>query len=113
MREADMRGNLEARLDILEAQGVTILDRRQVYLDEAIDLSRVRADATLYPGTRLIGSSTFVGAGAQIGIEGPAVLEHTVIGENAEVPSRYLKDPVIFRHSQVAPHPPLPIGPPP
>src|SRR5258708_40218352 len=101
MREADMRGNLEARLDILEAQGVTILDRRQVYLDEAIDLSRVRADATLYPGTRLIGSSTFVGAGAQIGIEGPAVLENTVIGENAEVASGYLNDSVMLRDARV------------
>ncbi len=105
-----MRGNLEARLDILEAQGVTILDRRQVYLDEAIDLSRVRADATLYPGTRLIGSSTFVGAGAQIGIEGPAVLENTVIGENAEVASGYLKDSVMLRDSRVGSNAHIRIG---
>ncbi len=41
--ESEMPGNLEARLDILEAQGVTILDRRQIYLDEAVDLRRIRA----------------------------------------------------------------------
>ncbi len=96
-----MRGNLDARLDVLESRGVTILDRRQVYLDEAVDLSRVRARAILYPGTRLIGSGTFVGTGAKIGLEGPAVLENTVIGENAEVASGYLKDSVMLRDARV------------
>ena len=96
-----MAKNLEAQLDILEAQGVTLLDRRQVYLDNAIDLSRVRADVILYPGTRLIGSGTFIGVGAKIGVEGPAVLENAVIGENAEVASGYLKDSVMLRDARV------------
>jgi hypothetical protein len=99
--ESEMPENLEARLDILEAQGVTILDRRQIYLDEAVDLSRIRAGAILYPGTRLIGSNTFVGIGAKIGLEGPAVLENTVIGENAEVASGFLKDAVMLRDARV------------
>src|SRR5215831_15371631 len=96
-----MRGNLEAMLDILETQGVTILDRRQIYLDEAIDLGRVRAGAVLYPGTRLIGAGTFVGAGAKIGLEGPAVLENTVVGKNVEIASGYLKDSVLLRDARV------------
>ncbi len=96
-----MHGNLEAKLDILASQGVTILDRRQVYLDEAVDLGRVRAGAVLYPGTRLNGSGIFIGAGAKIGLEGPAVLENTVIGENAEVASGYLKDSVMLRDARV------------
>jgi hypothetical protein len=99
--ECDMSDNLEVRLDILEAQGVTVFDRRQVYLDDAVDLSRVRAGATLYPGTRLIGPSTFVGAGAKIGSEGPAVLENAVIGENAEVASGYLNGSVMLRDARV------------
>ena len=70
-------------------------------MDEAIDLLRIRADAILYPGTRLIGSGTFVGAGAKIGLEGPAVLENTVIGANAEVASGYLKDSVMLRDTRV------------
>jgi hypothetical protein len=79
---------------------VTILDRRQVYLDEAIDLSRIRAGAILYPGTRLIGSGTFVAPGAKIGSEGPTVLEDTVIGENVEVAGGYLKDSVMLRDAR-------------
>src|SRR6266481_7115799 len=96
-----MPENFDVRLDVLEAQGVRILDRRQVYLDEAVDLSRVRAGAILYPGTRLVGSGTFVGAGAKIGLEGPAVLENTVIGANTEVASGYLKDSVMLRDARV------------
>jgi acetyltransferase-like isoleucine patch superfamily enzyme len=96
-----MSENLDVRLDILEAHGVTVLDRRQVYIDDRIDISRVRAGAILYPGTRLIGSSTFIGAGAKIGSEGPAVLENAIIGENAEVASGYLKDSVMLRDARV------------
>jgi hypothetical protein len=96
-----MGANLEAKLDILETKGVTILDRRQTYLDENLDLDRVRSGAVLYPGTRLIGAKTFIGAGAKIGIEGPAVVENSVLGENAEVASGYLKDSVMLRDSRL------------
>jgi hypothetical protein len=101
MPEADMPRNLEERLNLLEAQGVTIVDRRQVYLDDAVDLGRVRVGAVLYPGTRLLGSNTFVGARAKIGLEGPAVLENTVVGENAEVASGYLRNSVMLRDAKV------------
>jgi hypothetical protein len=96
-----VRGNLETRLDFLESQGVTVIDRRQTYLDEAVDISRVCRGAVLYPGTRLVGARTFVGPGAKVGIEGPAVLENTMIGENAEVASGYLKEAVMLRDARV------------
>jgi UDP-N-acetylglucosamine/UDP-N-acetylgalactosamine diphosphorylase len=96
-----MSRNLEARLDILEAQHVTIVDRRQTYLDEAVDASRVCRGAVLYPGTRLVGARTFIGPRAKVGTEGPAVLENTVIGENAEVASGYLKEAVMLRDARV------------
>ena len=101
MAEADLRENLEAKLDILEAQGVTVIDRRQTYLDEAVDVSRICRGAVLYPGTRLVGVQTFVGPGAKVGIEGPAVLENSIIGENAEVASGYLKEAVMLRNARV------------
>jgi hypothetical protein len=99
--EADLRRNLEAKLDMLEAQGVTIVDRRQTYLDESADVSRICSGAILYPGTRLTGARTFVGPGAKVGTEGPAVLENAVIGESAEVASGYLKEAVMLRAARV------------
>jgi len=99
--EAALRGNVEAKLDILEGKGVTIIDRRQAYLDEAINESRICRGAVLYPGTRLLGPRTFVGPGDRVEIEGPAVLENTIIAENSEVASGYLNEAVILRNARV------------
>jgi UDP-N-acetylglucosamine/UDP-N-acetylgalactosamine diphosphorylase len=93
--------SLETKLDILASQGVIILDRRQTYLDEAIDPRRVCPGAVLYPGTRLIGARTFIGPGAKVGTEGPVVVDDTAIGEDTEVGSGYLKDSVMLRKSRV------------
>ena len=96
-----MRENLEAKLDTLEAKGVTIIDRRQTYLDAAVDESRICCGAVLYPGTRLVGARTFVGPGARVGTEGPSVLENTIIGESSEVASGYLNEAVMLRNARV------------
>jgi hypothetical protein len=53
--------SLEGTLDLLEVKGVTIIDRRQTYLDKAVDVNRICRGAVLYPGTRLVGARTFVG----------------------------------------------------
>jgi hypothetical protein len=96
-----MDRNFEAKLDTLEERGVTIVDRRQTYLDETIDVNRICRGAVLFPGARLAGARTFVGPGAKVGSEGPAVLDNTLIGENAEIASGYLKDTVMLRDSRV------------
>jgi len=96
-----LRENLEAKLDTLEAKGVTIIDRRQTYLDAAVDESRICCGAVLYPGTRLVGAPTFVGPGARVGTEGPSVLENTIIGESSEVASGYLNEAVMLRNARV------------
>jgi hypothetical protein len=92
-----MPATMEARLDALEDQGVVLVDRRQTYLDEHLDVVRVCRGAVLYPGTRLLGARTFIGPGARVGTEGPAVLENTAMGANAEVASGYLKGAVLLR----------------
>jgi hypothetical protein len=99
--EADLCRNLEAKLDLLEIRGVTIIDRRQTYLDEAVDVDRICRGAVLYPGTRLVGPRTFIGPGAKVGIEGPAVLENTIIGEDTEIASGYLNEAVMLRNARV------------
>src|SRR5215471_12432693 len=96
-----MRQDLEAKLRHLEGRGVIIVDPRQTYLDDAVDVNRVCQGAVLHPGTRLVGPRTFVGPGARVGTEGPAVLENTVIGANTEVASGYLSDAVMLRDARV------------
>jgi acetyltransferase-like isoleucine patch superfamily enzyme len=96
-----MSGNLEAKLDALEAYHVIIIDRRQTFVHEAVDVNRVCSGAVLYPGVRLLGARTFIGPGAKIGTEGPAILEDVVLGENVEVASGYLKEAVMLRNARV------------
>ena len=96
-----MRGNLEAKLDLLEAKGVTIIDRRQTYLDEAVDVKSHLPRRRAVPWHTSCWYATFVGPGAKVGIEGPAVLENTIIGENAEVASGYLNEAVMLRNARV------------
>jgi acetyltransferase-like isoleucine patch superfamily enzyme len=101
MAVAHLHEDLEAKLDALEALGVTVVDRRQTYLDEELEVSRISQGAVLYPGTRLVGAQTFVGPGAKIGTEGPTVLINSVIGQNAEIGSGYLNQAVMLRNARI------------
>jgi hypothetical protein len=82
-------------------RSTTIAACRQTYLDEAVDVNRICRGAVLYPGTRLLGPRTFIGPGAKVGIEGPAVLENTIIGEHTEIASGYLNEAVMLRNARV------------
>src|SRR3954469_23861647 len=90
-----------ARVEALRARGVRILDPGQTFVDEDVDLGRIHATATLYPGTRLHGRRTFLGAGATVGVEGPATLADSVLGEGASMASGYAKGTVLLRGAKL------------
>jgi acetyltransferase-like isoleucine patch superfamily enzyme len=92
---------LENKLNTLETQDVTVIDRRQTYLDEEVEVRRISPGTVLYPGTRLVGSQTFIGPGAKIGTEGPAVVINSIIGQDAEIGSGYLNGAVLLRNARI------------
>ena len=96
-----MSDPLADRLRQLQANGIVIIDPRQTYIDPAVGLERVRPGAVLHPGTRLIGARTFIGPGAVIGQEGPAVIDDGVIGAGAEVAGGYVKDAVLLADARI------------
>jgi hypothetical protein len=51
----------DARLRQLSDKGVNVVDPRQTFLDDDVDLDRVFPEAILFPGTRLAGRKTLVG----------------------------------------------------
>ncbi len=53
--------------------------------------------AVLHPGTRLQGRRTWLGAGAQVGTEGPATLVDSVFGDGASIASGYAKGVVLLQ----------------
>jgi UDP-N-acetylglucosamine/UDP-N-acetylgalactosamine diphosphorylase len=91
---------LESRIATLTAAGVTVIDPRQTYIAEDVDLARVRPSSVLYPGTRLTGPRTFIGPGAKVGTEGPAVLDNVVLGDDAEVASGFLAQCVLLQRAR-------------
>ena len=48
-----------------------------------------------------MGPRTFIGPGAKVGTEGPAVLDDTLVGADTEIASGYLKNSVMLRQSRV------------
>jgi UDP-N-acetylglucosamine/UDP-N-acetylgalactosamine diphosphorylase len=88
---------LEARLGRVVSAGVTVVDPRQCYISDEVQLARIHAGAVLHPGSRLVGSRTWVGAGAQVGTEGPATLVDAVLDEQATVASGFVSGAVLLR----------------
>ena len=78
-----MREDIEERIRSLEEKGVIIVDPRQTYIAPEVDLDRIYEGSVLFPGCRLTGKRTLVGTAAQIGTEGPAVIQDTVVGAGA------------------------------
>jgi UDP-N-acetylglucosamine/UDP-N-acetylgalactosamine diphosphorylase len=97
----DTVADLEGRLEALRGRGVTIVDPRQTFVGPEVDLDRVHAGVTLYPGTRLQGARCFVGAGVELGREGPAVIIDTALAEGAAVASGYVEGAVLLRGAQL------------
>jgi UDP-N-acetylglucosamine/UDP-N-acetylgalactosamine diphosphorylase len=91
---------LDERIHLLLDKGVKIVDERQVYLSDDLDIDRIMPGSIIFPGTRLIGKRTFVGKGAKVGTDGPAILIDSILGEEAEVASGFLKGAVLLRKAK-------------
>ena len=87
-----MNYSIENTLKFLEDKGVTIIDPRQVYISPDVDPGRIYPGSVLYPGTRITGSRSLIGTGAEIGTEGPATVSNSVIGAGASIASGYVTD---------------------
>lgn len=87
--------------EALLARGIVMPAPEQVYVDRTVDLDRVQSGAVLFPGTRLAGASTFIGAGARVGSEGPATLIDCAIDADAEVCSGFAEGTVLFRGAKL------------
>ncbi len=76
----DDHGN-RTRLSRLAQNGVKVWGPERVYVAEEVRLSRISAGAVLMNAT-ITGATTFIGAGAQIGISGLARIHEAQIGSS-------------------------------
>lgn len=96
-----MSSAVQQRLEALAERGVTIVDPRQTWIGPEVDLERVRPTAILHPGTRLEGARTFVGAGAEIGSEGPATIVDAALAADTEVASGFVTGAALLRGAKL------------
>lgn len=87
---------MEETLAALAARGVEIVDPRQTYVAPDVSPERLCSGVVLHPGTRLHGARTFLGSGAQVGVEGPATLVDAVLGAGARVDAGYVEGAVLL-----------------
>lgn len=87
---------LQRRVIELQSRGVNVLDPAQVYIGPDVSLERIMPEAVLYPGTRLMGSRTFLAPRATVGSEGPATVANSVLGHEAEIASGYVANSVLL-----------------
>jgi UDP-N-acetylglucosamine/UDP-N-acetylgalactosamine diphosphorylase len=93
----DWTDNLAYRLARLVDGGVVIVDPRQTWVGPEVVPERILAGSVLYPGTRLAGASVWLGAGAQVGTEGPATVVDSVLDDSASIASGYVSGAVLLR----------------
>ncbi len=74
----DDHGN-RTRLSWLAQNGVKVWGPERVYVSEEVRLERISAGAVLMNAT-ITGATTFIGAGAQVGISGLARIHESLIG---------------------------------
>jgi hypothetical protein len=89
-------GQLGRALARLQDGGVTIVDPRQTYVAPDVDLDRVCKGAILHAGSRICGARTFVGPGAEVGVQGPATLVDAVLDAGAKVDAGYVEGAVLL-----------------
>jgi len=91
-----MDHNIESTLKTLADKGVKMIDPRQVYVSPDVDPARIYPGSVLYPGARITGSRTLIGTGAEIGTEGPATVDNSVIGAGASIASGYVTESTLL-----------------
>ena len=83
--------------DRLTSRGVQILCADSVYIDAAIDPSRIAHEGVrIHPGCRLIGRDTFISDDVHIGTEGPVTIVNCQIGRGVELKSGFFENAVFL-----------------
>lgn len=95
--DVEARGQtLTARVAELEQRGVVVVDPRQTFVADDVDLDRIHPGVVLHPGTRLVGAGTLIGPDSEVGTEGPVTLHDAALGRGVFVASGYLRGAVLL-----------------
>jgi UDP-N-acetylglucosamine/UDP-N-acetylgalactosamine diphosphorylase len=91
------------KLKRLIKKGVRIPNPALVDIGTDVDIERISAGATLYPGTRIAGAQTLIMPGAVLGQEGPVIIADCYIGQDVELKGGYFCKSVFLAKAAMGP----------
>lgn len=83
-------------IDQLLESGVVVPDPASVVIGPEVKAGRIAPGAVLHPGTRLEGEHISIGAGSEIGHEGPAVVRNCRLGRKVTLGSGFFDGSVFL-----------------
>jgi bifunctional UDP-N-acetylglucosamine pyrophosphorylase / glucosamine-1-phosphate N-acetyltransferase len=93
--------NKEIRQHLL-TKGVHMPFPESVHIGDDVNPERIsQTGVILYPGVRVLGSSTFIAGGAQLGSEGPVVLDNCFVGPGVKLKAGYFYRSVFLKGSSL------------
>jgi UDP-N-acetylglucosamine/UDP-N-acetylgalactosamine diphosphorylase len=88
---------IENKVKRLSEKGVKLISPSHVEIGEDVDLERISGDCvTIYGGSRIFGSSTFISKGCTLGQEGPATIDNCWLGPDVKINGGYVKSSVFL-----------------
>ena len=99
--ESEWVRNPNARIELLLSKGVIIVSPHQTWIAPEVISDRIHSGAKLHPGTRIIGRSTWLGSGVEIGTEGPATVSNSIFDERSVISSGYVHGAVVLRDAKL------------
>ena len=94
-----MENRSDSPIYTLMAKGVDVFRPETVLIGSEVNLDRISAEVTLYPGCRIFGESTLILPGTQLGYEAPVTIENCQIGPSVELKGGFFKNAVFLKGS--------------
>jgi bifunctional UDP-N-acetylglucosamine pyrophosphorylase / glucosamine-1-phosphate N-acetyltransferase len=92
---------MPSRLEELIALGVKIPSPQSVEVDSAVDPGKIAPGVVIHAGCKILGSSTSIGPGCEIGLEAPVTIENCQLAEKVSLKGGYFAGATFLDHSNM------------
>jgi hypothetical protein len=91
-------------VNALVLKGVHVINPESIHLDESVDLDRIDSTASIYPGCRISGNTTYIGPSCHIGQDGPVTIDDCQLGSDVHLMSGTFRGATFLDNSSCGPN---------
>ncbi len=98
-----MKDTNNSKYTFIYGKSSQVSDSDVLIEDNNVDINKCFSgeNVIVYPGCRILGSSSFIGKGAIIGSEAPVTIENCQIGPGVQLKGGYFKDSVFLKNASM------------